>query len=381
MDLLATARLKALFTKLQPLVPYSSQSECDEAFQVVAGFATAALAKKRRRDELCPVDSAMLYSLVSAATAFPTEQAHFTQDKICMSIDRFKTVVARPGPHWLGNGGTVQQKVRRCPHCDAILTCTFACDGCDSAFCWGCAGYAREPLADPFFNGREVLLQAYCRACLVEKGLSADRVLAQESEFAALSVLFSSAKSKWRWIPGFSEGFCMFSAVWMSLEATAFESSPFFCGAGMEGDNMDWRSSAAFLSFVVGTAREAQLLAACVNELPVWQALEREPASCAHYRGQYRDASAFQAIAQFLSRTVKTRLVVWCQDATTLLLYAAAFEAPTNVSVAEKESGAEINILVWNSCCEYPHYDLLLPNAAHRVSVQFDLIIAPPKIE
>ncbi len=376
------ARLKVLFTKLQPLVPYSSQSECDEAFRVVAGFATAALAKKRRRDELCPVDSAMLYSLVSAATAFPMEEAPFTQGKRPrMSIDRFAaTVVARPGPHWLNNGGTVQQQAQRCPHCD-VFSCTCICDGCESEFCWCCAGYAREPLADPFFNGREVLLQAYCRACLADKGLSADRVLAQETEFAALSVLFGSAKSTFRWIPGFSDGFCMFSAVWMSLEAALFKSSPFFCGAGMEGDNMDWRSSAAFLHFVAGAASEAQLLDACADELPVWQALEHKPESCTHYRGQYRDVSAFQAIAQFLSRTVKTRLVVWCQDATTLLLYAAAFEAPTNVSVAEKESGAEINILVWNSCCEYPHYDLLLPNAAHRVSVQFDLIIAPPKIE
>ncbi len=101
---------------------------------------------------------------------------------------------------------------------------------------------------------------------------------------------------------------------------------------------MDWRNSAAFLLFIVGTAREAQLLNACQDELLLWQALELEPGTCAHYRGQYRDSSAFQAITQLLCKTARTKLVIWQQDAPTLLLYAGTFEPLVNAMITAEIS-------------------------------------------
>lgn len=385
----AKVRLHALLEKLQPLLGHASRDDCDEMFRLVAEFSENPLARKRHRGDLRPIDSTMLFSLVSAVTVFSSPCSNGFNERDPAggpSALAHPTVVARPGPHWLETGETVLRQLEPCDACGKLYSRVLACDGCQAAFRWCCAGYAREPLEDPCFNGREVLLQAYCALCLAAKSLSPNQVLAQETEFAALSLLFSSAKSHLRWIPGFSDGFCMFSAVWMSLEAAAFESSPFFCGAGMEGDNMDWRSSVAFLRFMVGAAHEAQGLGLSADELSVWQALEREPTLCARFRGQYRDESAFQAIALFLSRTVSTRVVVWHQDPATLLLYSRGYEGSAVLEDHQSSTAStintrtvEINVLVWNGCCRFPHYDLLLPAAAARGSVQFDLITAQPK--
>ncbi len=59
------AKLNALLAKLQPLLQYASQADCDEALSSVLVFATAALAEKRHREELRPINDAMLWSLVS----------------------------------------------------------------------------------------------------------------------------------------------------------------------------------------------------------------------------------------------------------------------------------------------------------------------------
>lgn len=210
------------------------------------------------------------------------------------------------------------------------------------------------------------------------------QILAQEDEFAALKALFDSEKSKFRWIPGFSDGFCVFSAAWMALEATLFETSPFFCGLGMEGDNMDWRGSEKFLQFVAGSAREVQFLTMCTDdERTVWREIELTPKSCPRHRSKYSIASACQGIVQFLSKKFQTGLSIWEKHAEGGLFCSRAFgqqeESADGSLVSMSQTGLSIwkhsddtqphcsgiettmiNILLWNQMCPQPHFDLLL---------------------
>jgi hypothetical protein len=180
--------------------------------------------------------------------------------------------------------------------------------------------------------------------------------------------LFDSGKCEFRWIPGFSDGFCIFSATWMALETLSFHSSPFFCGFGMEHDNMDWHRSEKFLNFVSGCACEAESLTMSDEERSIWKKMELHPTTCPLFRCKYSVGTACQAIVQFLSKTEQTHIALWeYNDEVKLFcshVYGAQNSVPRNSfsgsSALFRGDGPVFNILLWNQSCMYTHYDLLL---------------------
>jgi hypothetical protein len=361
-------KLNELLLKLHDRLQYSHAAEkedCDEATVSLQEFAAKTLAEKNRRQER-PITDVLLEQHIRDVietekrkqTSQRSRSSHENNGVIATdAVDALlPTVVSRPGPH--ERDTLAQTEISHgllCSRCVKRYS-PMVCDGCECSFRWCCAGYEREPCEDPFYNGTCVQLQSYCKECLANKGVSALQILAQEMEFQSLMDLFDSGKCKFRWVPGFSDGFCIFSVTWMALEAFLFQASPFFSGIGMEGGNMDWHGSGTFLQFVAGSAREAQFLALSDDEHTVWRSIEEQPKSCPLYQLKYSIESACQCIVQFLSKTSQTRLSIWehSPNAEVPLFCSRTF--------GQEQGCVSINILVWDQSCAHAHYDLLLPS-------------------
>jgi hypothetical protein len=256
-----------------------------------------------------------------------------------------------------------------CKSCEKEYQNEQVCDRCEANFRWCCAGYPREPCVDPFFppSGVRVSLQSYCKDCLKEKSISAECIVAQEQEYLRILEYFSSDTCRWRWIPGFCDGFSVFSVTWVALEGLAFLQSPFYCQIGTEHDTLESRKDENFVEFVKNCADAAlNLLANEMTEgyeedVSTWTAVQIKP-ELASNLGLLDFHTAWLAVANTLNLECPTRIFVWKFIDNDKRLTCDIRYGPSEHQ--ENEVVRTINVLMWNTEVA-THFDLLIPKVTN----------------
>ncbi len=315
-------------TKLQELLPLSSDKECSKVFIDLAQFCRSASAELSARQRRLPLTLESLLGL---------------------------------------SKDVVEQIPNYCVACDKRHERQQICDQCGSAFLWCCAGYPRETCVDPIYplSGVRVSLQLYCKDCLQRKSISAESVVAQEEVYLRLLHYFSSDVCKWRWIPGFCDGFSVFSVTWVALEGMLFLESPFYCHIGTERDNIESRKDKNFVEFVKKCADTALYLLANEategnkGDVDTWTAVQTKP-ELASNLGLLDFHAAWVSVSRTLNLETPTRIFVWkfVNDYESLacdMMYGYDSEEDE-----EYEQVRNINILMWNTEVA-THFDLLIP--------------------
>lgn len=243
----AKRKLACLVANLMEIVPFASDESCCEIFDQVALFLREALQEKKRQHEL----EAQEWTLEALSQQPRRRRRRGSVDPpFQFEALAFADVLASP------------VMTRLCKVCNRECHVRL-CDRCGWQFCSLCAGY--DPPKDRFYpsTGVKVALQAYCLDCMVMQCLSAEKISGQEMGYEKLLAYFSSDVCQWTWIPGFCDGFSVFSATWVGLEGSSFRSSAFYCGVGTERDSMDSRSDPRFLAFVQGVCEQCPFGAGC----------------------------------------------------------------------------------------------------------------------
>jgi hypothetical protein len=245
-----------------------------------------------------------------------------------------------------------------CHACSKHYSHEQLCDGCNVGFRWCCAGYSREPCEDPLYpsTGAKVMLQAFCRACLDEKSLTADSVLQQEEEYLRILKLFATPECRWKWISCLSDGWSIFSVIWTALEGLLFLLSPFYCQIGTECDDVESRNNPRFHEFVLGCANQALMILARETQddvrVQAWVSLKAHPELSPCFIEADFDL-VWRAVSNHLNGTIVTRICIWKCDG-------QALHCEERYGHLDNQQERVIDILKWNGGVS-THFDLLIP--------------------
>jgi hypothetical protein len=252
-----------------------------------------------------------------------------------------------------------QEKVLHfCHACEKSYNHEQLCDGCNEGFRWCCAGYSREPCEDPLHpsTGAKIMLQAFCRTCLDERLLTADRVLQQEEEYLSILKVFAAPECRWRWISCLSDGWSIFSVIWTALEGLLFLLSPFYCEIGTECDDIESRSNPKFHEFVLSCANEALMIVAGESQddmhMQAWMAVRAHPELPPNLVEADFDLT-WRAVSNLLNATYAISICIWECNGQVL-------ECAARYGRLDSEKERVIDVLKWNGGVS-THFDLLIP--------------------
>lgn len=315
-------------------MPFAIQGECKKAFADIASFAQTAAAVRSARELRAPL------VLGGGLLGRPAEER------------RDEELIA-----------TTAGTTKLCSSCNKLYQRELQCDGCACVFHWCCAGYDAEPCSDPFssFIGVCVMLQCYCRQCLTRLEIAPRQIQEQQCDYLDLEHYFSKAGCEWRWIPCFSDGYTVFSVIWVALEGLRFLSSPFYCGIGTERDTLNSRKNADFLAFVSKCAAEVLdiivLSPNMAEERDAWVKIKDYPEIAPKLKASQFDL-ACSAVCRLLESEMALTIRIWKFVDGDLSL-GKSFEGDSDYSVPKQT----MDILMWNTKVA-PHFDLLLSHAS-----------------
>jgi hypothetical protein len=325
-DLLSDSkrRVCALLASLNGCVSVASKDKCDALFGEVAVFARAALTERNRREQR----ERVLFLYVPVAKRVREDDDD--EEKV----------------------------LHFCHACAKHYSHELLCDRCNAGFRWCCAGYSREPCEDPLYpsTGAKIMLQAFCRGCLVEKSLTADRVLQQEEEYLRILKVFAAPECRWKWISCLSDGWSIFSVIWTALEGLLFLLSPFYCQIGTECDDIESRSNPKFHEFVLSCANEALMIVARETQddmhMQAWMSVKAHPELPPNLVEADFDLT-WRAVSNHLNATSATRICIWECNGQVL-------ERAARYGRLDNEQERVIDVLKWNGGVS-THFDLLVP--------------------